>query len=581
MRDPGPRSGPGPVSSPARPGRMGSASRGVLALLCAVVLAATVAYLERGKLVVQLEVPLAALEPSEGLERRDTLPIAPGALGGYDVVLVTLDTTRPDRIGCYGNAAIATPNLDQLAAGGVLFSHAYAAATTTQPTHASILTGLYPHRHGVRANAGFALGADRVTLAELLASHGYETAAFVSSFVLNAKFGLNQGFAHYDDRAVVAALRPGFGERRADATTDAALRWLARSREAPYFLWVHYYDAHAPYQAPVRFRRGSANPYDAEIAFVDFELGRLIQAVERKGRPTLWVVAGDHGEALGEHGEQTHGFLVQEATTRIPLIVHATGVGGGVEVTTRVSQVDLLPTLLSALGLPAPADLDGVDLGREAPALRSILSSNADGQTLFGWAYLAALYRGALKFVDGPEPELYDLSQDPLERENLYAGDREIVRELREDLAVLEGAEAGAPSAPRVDLEDEDVRALHALGYLVDAGAPDRLPLRRGGPNPRAMLPLLNRVLVTDSNFLKHDSFSWLERFVMTGYAAVPRTQDELILAFEEIADDHPDFAPVFTRLAVYYEQAHRPEDARRAKRRLEELKRGGAVRDP
>jgi arylsulfatase A-like enzyme len=539
-----------------------------------VVLIALVGYLRNfaaGWSSVYPEMPLEALVIPLGSRAAESLPATPGALRGYDVILVTLDTTRPDRLGCYGNSEIATPNLDRLAREGVIFSAAVTTAPTTLPSHASILTGLYPQHHGVRANGVYRLEDSQQTLGEILSDSGYATGAFVSTFVLDARFGLSQGFDVYDSRTGAA---DGYSERKADKTTDLAIDWLRRQGPQPFLLWLHYFDPHAGFAAPSPYKETSANPYDGEIAFVDHELGRVLETAQASGRKTLVVVAADHGEAFGEHGELSHGLLAQEATLRIPLIMWATGgseFGRGVHVDTRVSQVDLMPTILSLLGIESPGGLDGVSLLQAPDRHRAVLAESAYGRAVYGWARLAAVYKGSLKYVEGPSPEIYDLDRDPLERNNVVADRAADASTLRWLLRSREG-----PDADRLDgssvLGASDVQRLAALGYIMSDGVAPTGGAAAGA-DPRVMLPVYVEMqrLVYGYNKL-HRLPSWSRRILSLLGVKVIEDRAEMVLELERLASEHPDFAPVYQRLSVYYDQAQRPMDASRARQRFNEL---------
>ena len=547
--------------------------------------------------VLWLKLPLAALEVPRDSKPSDVLPAEPGELRGHNLVLVTFDTTRPDRLGLYGNRAIQTPNLDRLAAEGIVFSNALATTSTTLPTHASMMTGLYPHRHGARVNSRNSLPTSVPTLAEILEAEGYRTAAFVSAFVLDAKFGLDQGFDHYDAQTDHRGVSNGYFERSAARTTQAALAWLERNRKRPYFLWVHYFDPHTPYKAAIQFEEATANLYDAEIAATDYQLGRLLSAVEnneeRGSRETLVVVTADHGEALGEHGEQVHGFLVQEATLRIPLIIYATeGLARGLHVPTRVSQVDLLPTLASLLGASPPVDIDGVDLTQPVDPGRAILGEAVYGQAHFNWAPISAIYRGPWKYVASPNPELYNLEQDPLERTNLVESHPHEAAALARALGEQRGPAADRMPAVTVDLEPDEIAALRALGYLAGEPAPAEgaspgagpgLPSVSAGPpsagttrqalDPKSMLPLFNELGDILVGVDGYESRAPLERaFLQAVGGPLFKDQAELVAGLEAFQREHPDFSPVYAALAENYEAAGRTEDAARAKERFREI---------
>lgn len=527
----------------------------------------------RGFAPSEERIPLAPLVVSPDLKTADSLPATPGALRGHDVVLVTLDTTRPDRLGCYGNSQSTTPNIDRLAREGVIFSAAVAAAPSTLPAHASILTGLYPQHHGARANSHYRLDDGHRTLAEILSDAGYATGAFVSAFVLDRRFGLAQGFGDYDDQVGSKSGLLGFAERKADQTTDRAIRWLRTQGSRPYFLWVHYYDPHSLHDPPAPYKETHALPYDGEIAFVDHELGKLLQAVESAGsKKALVVLVADHGEAFGEHGELTHGHLVQEATLRIPLIMQATGgLGRGVHVDTRVSEVDLVPTILSLLGIDAPRDLDGVSLVQAPDRGRMLLAEAVDAE--YGWARLVAAYRGSLKYVDGPNPELYDLARDPLERDDVVAARAADASTMRRMLREQEGPDAGRVGASSVELAAEDIARLEALGYVAGGGvaAANGAP----GADPMAMLPALGEMQRLLSDYDSHPRLPGWSRLVLRlGGKTLIDSRAELIRQLERLASNHPDFAPVYQNLARFYEEEQRPADAERATQRFDALTR-------
>ncbi|MBZ0270102.1 sulfatase, partial [bacterium] len=285
---------------------------------------------------------------------------SPGDLAGWNVLLVTIDTLRSDRLGFEGWTAADTPVLDRLAAGGVVFRTALATAPVTLPSHASILTGLYPPRHGALDNGIYSLPEGVPTLATILKDAGYATSASIGAYVLHRQYGLARGFDVYDDRfrhPSADAAR----ERRGAHVVDRAIRWLReRDHDAPFFLWAHLYDPHAPYSPPAEYA-GFADPYDGEIAYVDACIGALLDALREEGSlaRTLVVVTADHGEAFGDGGERTHGLLLRESTLRVPWILRAKGaLPGGREIADVVSGADVAPTVLALLGLPVPAGLD-------------------------------------------------------------------------------------------------------------------------------------------------------------------------------------------------------------------------------
>jgi arylsulfatase A-like enzyme len=428
-----------------------------------------------------------------------------------NLVLVTLDTLRADHCSAYGYARPTTPHLDAVAAQGALFEAAYAVSATTLPSHAAIFTSLHPGEHGVLKN-GMVLDARFTTLAEHLARAGYATAAFVSSFVVERRFGTAQGFAHYDDD--FRGADSSFGERlrrweghdlaapydrRAGDTTDRAVAWLRRAGDAqPFFLWIHYFDPHHPYAPPEPWRsrflregseghRRDVDLYDGDVRYTDEQLGRALEAIEAAspGGRTLLVIVADHGEGLWSHGWLEHGVHLYEEAVRVPFVVRWPGrIAAGQRLAGLVSQVDVLPTLLSLLGLAADgAPLGGRDL---APALlgkepldpeRTVFLQRRRYETRFERGYEVAGPMWAArwrhwKLIESPRPEagleLYDLARDPGERTNRADGAPRELGELAQRLAAWRAslpASGGAP-LPASRADDDVRRRLEALGYV-------------------------------------------------------------------------------------------------------------------
>jgi choline-sulfatase len=275
-----------------------------------------------------------------------------------NLLIITIDTLRPDHLGCYGYKLIKTPRIDALAADGILIENAYSPIPLTLPSHASLFTGTYPVFHGVRDFTGFTLGKERTTLATMLRAAGYRTGAVVASAVLEARWGINQGFDFYYDNFPPPSTQnwQSVAERRGDEVVRESLRWLEKHKKEPFFLWVHLYDPHDPYNPPPPYdRQYSARPYDGEIAFSDENVGRIIDTLKQSGlyENCLIVLLGDHGESLGDHGEKTHGFFLYDSTLRIPLIFKLSGTAGprAKRVAGPVRIVDVVPTVLQVLGL--------------------------------------------------------------------------------------------------------------------------------------------------------------------------------------------------------------------------------------
>ena len=476
----------------------------------------------------------------------------PAAAPRPSLLLVTLDTARADALGSYGGAGADTPALDALAARGTRYARAVSPAPLTLPAHASLLTGLAPPEHGLRDNGTHALPAEPPTLASVLAVRGWSTAAFVSSRVLDRRFGLARGFGVYGDRMAAERVgQYGYPERDAEAVTGEAVEWLAERRPGePVFLWVHYYDPHAPYEPPVPFRRGTPRgDYAGEVAFVDRQVGRLLAALPE--RPGGWVVAavGDHGEAFGEHGEEGHGIFLYRTTLEVPLLLAGPGVPAGEVVGETVGARRLPATLLALLGversgLPGPR-LPGLPaLGPDPPA-EAAYSEAWMPATVYGWAPLTALTDRRWKLIVAPRPELYDLAADPGERhERLAPGGeggvgepaaarraaraearrlRDALREREAGFARRDAAEAVADPALAADLR--------ALGYLPgrsDRGGSDR----GGGLDPK-------------------DGIVLLARFERAGELLAAGRAGEAAKALAELVAASPASVPFLSRLAA------------------------------
>ena len=397
----------------------------------------------------------------------------------YDVVLITLDTLRPDHLGCYGYNAIRTPQIDQLAASAARFAAAFTPVPITLPSHTSLMTGAYPLATGVHDFTGNRVPPGAATLARILHDHGYSTAAFIGAPVLDSRFGLNQGFETYFDHFQLGRMEEvhlDAMKRPGNQVVDEALKWLSHPPSQPLFLWVHLYDAHSPYRPPAPFAAPyPGRPYDGEIAFVDSQVGRLMTALAGAGRlnKTLVVLVSDHGESLGEHGEKTHGFFVYNATLHVACIVKVPGAAPRV-VNDEVSLVDVMPTILQALAIPIPTSVQGRSLlslveGRPAEGASTIYAECYPPLLHFGWNLLRSLQSREWKYIETTRPELYDLRSDPKELRNLYATHRALTQEMSNHLRELVGrytpatgvAAQSAPTDPAL------LESLRSLGYVA------------------------------------------------------------------------------------------------------------------
>jgi arylsulfatase A-like enzyme/Flp pilus assembly protein TadD len=416
-------------------------------------------------------------------------PEAPPVSPPPDVVLITVDTLRADRVG-----GALTPAINAVGARGARFLAARTTAPLTLPAHVSLMTGTIPPATGVRLNGAHRFDGTRPTLATLFKESGRETAAFIGAFVLDRQFGLAGGFDLYDDRI---ARTPGAplnleAQRPASTVADRAIAWIRGRQQAggphrrPYFLWAHFYDPHAPYTPPADARaRAGGDAYGGEVAYADAEIGRLLSAVSEAsdGRPALIGILGDHGESLGEHGERTHGMLLYDGAVRIPLVIAGPGVPAA-EHRQPVSIVDVAPTLLRLAGMGVPAGMQGRDLLAAPGEAHEVYVETLYPRTL-GWSPLVALVEDRWKLIapEGSAEELYDLGNDPAERENAAPRKPEVVQAAVTRLAAIKRAEAApAAAAPRSDAQER----LRALGYV--GTAPPPRSAGRGGINPAAQI---------------------------------------------------------------------------------------------
>ena len=393
-----------------------------------------------------------------------------------DILLITMDTTRADAVG-FSNAVDArTPVLDELAAAGIRYRTAISPAPLTLPSHATILTGLDPPAHGVRSNGAEALDPALPTLASVFAEAGWSTGAVVGSRVLDHRFGLDHGFATYEDTMIAERIGEyGYPERDARAVTDAAVAWLGdRESKAPIFLWVHYYDPHAPYDPPTSIDGATDRAaYLGEVTYVDGQIGRLLSALPNGLARTTVVVVGDHGEALGDHGESTHGIFLYRAVLEVPLMIVGPTLPKGRSVDEAVTLRQLAPTILQLAGLRDNPNARSVPLplpDNEPDTIYPIFAEATMPRSAYGWAPLDAVLTGGLKYIAAPRPELYDLEADPAESHNLVADRLDDARRLAALLDERANRFAETAPAPRPEIDAETRAALRSLGYVGEAG---------------------------------------------------------------------------------------------------------------
>ncbi len=453
-----------------------------------------------------------------GIRQCFTLLVLGGALclagcrgeASLNVVLITLDTTRADRLGCYGNQSIETPSIDRLATEGALYERCYTPVPITLPSHLSILTGTYPVYHGVHENGGFYVADELTTLAEILSERCYDTAAFVGAFPLDSQTGLDQGFDLYDDNYPSSleegkhpTLRSFFDERPAAEVVRPALEWLDRRGGKPFFLWTHFFDAHQPQIPPSPFRERYAHDlYDGEIASVADAIGRLLARLEERAllERTLVVLTADHGEGLGDHGEQTHALLLYSSTVRVPLLLRDPRDLSARRIETPVATVDILPTILDRLGLEVPAIVQGELLPEregESGLPRAIPSETLYGALLHGWSPLERLTVEDWMLIRAPSPKLYHLTDDPAELRDL--ADEEPARlEAMQGLLARRQRELarGGVEAAEESVSPEKRARLAALGYLRSGGLADLgdLEIASDLPDPHRVIAVFREL---------------------------------------------------------------------------------------
>ena len=463
-----------------------------------------------------------------------------------NVLLVTIDTLRADALSSYGGPA-RTPNLDRLASHGARFTFAHAHAVVTLPSHTSILSGLLPYQHGMRDNSGFRVRPGTPTLATRLKPLGFSTGAFVGGFPVTKRFGLTPGFDVYDDQMpeTRGAIEISMPERPADAVVGRALDWIGR-QPGKFFAWVHTYDPHSPYRPPDEYAsRYASQPYYGEVAFVDHVLGGLFDRLATLPRPTLVIVTADHGESLGEHGELTHGMFAYEATLHVPLIIARVTPGRADEpegrvIDSPVRHIDIVPTVLDAIGAPPDPSLPGASLRPVVDGDRADRPSYFESMTynlVRGWAPLRGVLQARNKYIDLPIPELYDLGADPREQSNLATSLRDRLQVL---INLLRTYNVAPPNRPGQE-SPEAAAALRSLGYI--GGAAPAKAAYTEADDPK-------RLVEIDQDLHK------ASELVQRG------RRDEAIAVMQSVITRRPDTADAYLSLAYAYWESGRPQAA-------------------
>jgi len=463
-----------------------------------------------------------------------------------NLLLITIDTLRPDRLSCYSDAHVKTPHIDSLAERGVLFSKAFAHTPTTLPSHTNILLGTTPLYHGVHDNSNFIVIDEFLTLAEHLKTNGYSTGAFVGAFPLDSRFGLTQGFDTYDDNYGGQSLQVfTYVERKAEVVVESAMGWLKAQRN-PWFLWIHCFDPHQRYDPPEPFKSQYKHPYDGEVAYVDFALGKLLDYLEENNLmdETSIVFTGDHGESLGEHGESTHGYFAYNSSIWVPLIISSPGTKPA-KVNQEVCHIDIFPTVCDILGIEKPSFLQGVSLlpalrGRRLPR-RAIYFESLYPYYSRGWAPLRGFIEAERKFIDSPIPEFYDLTKDFDELENL-ASKEKLSKHNSKLVQLMAEQSIETEIASKRDIDRDALQKLRSLGYV---SSPQTARKEKYTPRDdlKTLLPFQDRL--TRAMGAYHSG-----------------RIDEGIRLLEGIIEERKDFDHAYSYLATLYKEQRRLKEA-------------------
>jgi len=501
-----------------------------------------------------------------------------------NVLLITLDTTRANRIGCYGYEGAETPNLDHLATDGVRFVNAYCQVPLTLPSHCSILTGTYPLFHRVHNNGFYYLSPDFTSLTEVLKANGFSTAAFVASFTVDSRFGVDQGFDVFDDDFLVTGVAKNFtSERKADKVYAAFAEWLDENHGKKFFSWVHFYDPHVPYNPPSPFKEKYADrPYDGEIAYMDHHVGMTIDKLREKNLldNTLVIVAGDHGEALGEKNEVDHGLYIYDVTMRIPFIIYAPNhLPQGLALDAKVRLIDIMPTVCDMLGLPIHEDVQGTTLlsylsGQTNEDLPSYIETYMPRE-YYGWSELLGLIDGDWKYIKAPKPELYNLKTDPGEETNLYYEEDGVASELKGKLEDLREKYSSTGGSSKKALSREEQERLRSLGYI--AGEFEGDSTKQNLPDPKDKVEVY-AIFAHARRYEYEQDYDRAERnyrellqlnpaapwnyvYLALLYEKMGRLDDSLQI-LEQGRDRLPDSIVILSRLSLFYMKKARADEA-------------------
>ena len=510
-----------------------------------------------------------------------------------NIVLFTIDTLRADHLECYGYDRVKTPNINRLASEGILFEHSIAQTPLTLPSHSSIFTGTHPLYHGIRDNGGFYLDEKHITLAEALKTNGYSTGAFVGAFVLDSRWGLDQGFDYYYDNFDLTKYKSislDSVQRRGDEVLVEAFKWLEKNYQDKFFAWIHLYDPHTPYNPPepykTQYKGSRSGLYDGEIAYVDLLMGDFRNFMEEKNLldKTLIIFTGDHGESLGEHKESAHGFFIYDSDIRVPLIIRfPENKFQGSVITNQVRSIDIMPTILNILGGRSPESVQGESmlpliLGNQGGEALSAYSETYWPRYHYGWSELKSLRKGQYKFIDAPKPELYDILEDPGELNNLVNKNAALAHEMKRELEALidrysaEGIEEAGPKT----IDNDSLVKLQALGYIGSFRASSKQKGEKLA-DPKDRIELYNEIkiaqfLVTEDKMEKAEKKikdvlnkdpSVLEaRYILGNIYSKQKKYVEAIEEYKKALEVDPEYYESIFGIALAYKKSGKYDEA-------------------
>lgn len=536
--------------------------------------------------------PWRFFEPNIAAAKNNFIP--PDLKDKLNIVLFTIDTLRADHLECYGYESVKTPNINRLAAEGVRFADFISQAPLTLPSHCSIFTGTYPLFHGVRDNGGFYLDPKNITLAEILKENGYRTGAFVGAFVLDSRWGLDQGFDYYFDNFDLTKYKRvslDAVQRRGDEVLREAKRWIEAEPEDKFFAWIHLYDPHTPYDPPEPFKSQYQGRrfglYDGEIAYVDQLIGEFLEFMQGRGllEKTLVILTADHGESLGEHKESAHGFFIYDAVLRIPLIIRFPQNHGrrGVVVSTPAQSIDLMPTILSLISCSIPSQVQGRNLlpllaGRK-PGNQPAYSETFYPRYHYGWSELRSIRLGNLKYIAAPRPELYDLTRDPQEINNLYPGQKTLAERLNRELEKLVKKYSSPAAAAAVveNIDHESLVKLQTLGYIGTFHNLTKEKPSHSLADPKDRIELYNEIkltqfLVSEEKFdlaeakirevLRRDPTILEARYLLGYLLAKQKRYADAVREFQAALEVDPEYYEAIFGLSLAYKESGQLEEA-------------------